>query len=72
MISVKSLIVFTNYATLASCVAQYLVVDMITASFVPTKFSHNQNTPQCRYVFYGLSFSFAGGCITSLAFIFGF
>ena len=38
---------------------------LITASFVPTKFSHNQNTPQCAYVFYGLSFSFAGGCITS-------
>ena len=29
MISVKSLIVFTNYATLASCVAQYRVVDWL-------------------------------------------
>ena len=29
MISVKSLIVFTSYATLASCVAQYLVVDWL-------------------------------------------
>jgi len=29
VISVKSVIVFTNYATLASCVAQYLVVDWL-------------------------------------------
>lgn len=29
MISVKSLIVFTNYGRLASCLAQYLVVDQL-------------------------------------------